>query len=90
VVACGCFEALAGPDQCLGKDVAVDDHHISSTPHSVFSRTPDPLCYQRILAFLTSFVHLYTNCFCRLCAFLACLAFCGVASFASRPLHSNH
>jgi len=39
------------------KDVAVDDHHISSTPHSVFSRTLDLLCYQRILAFLTFFMH---------------------------------
>ena len=35
VAARGCCEALAGPDQCLGKDVAVDNHHISSTPHTV-------------------------------------------------------
>lgn len=59
VAARGCFEALARLDQCLGKNVAADDRYISSTPHSVFSRTPDLSRYQRILAFLTSFMHLF-------------------------------
>lgn len=49
-----------GPDQCLGKDVAVEDHAVLRTPRPTLSHTPDPSHYQRILAFLTSSLHIFT------------------------------
>ena len=52
----GCAGLLRG---ARGAGSVSRERCISSTPHSVFSRTPDLSCYQRILAFLTSFTHLF-------------------------------